>query len=193
MKADKEIDSFREHNNEPYVWYLPDRFTPPPTNWYGRKHELDIADLFVSYFPHITHWDTEWGVLERDQLNIPRYRVNYDARMVLSGKVYLWEVDRGTEDMDVQLEPKIDKYIELAKSLPYGSFQVILTLQKYRRMNVGNRAGRLVAMLQEKERGNQFLVALHSDVKADPIGAVFVSPRSPERKARLSDFPYGNV
>lgn len=179
MLKDKELEKFREHNNEPYVWHLPTN-PPPPHNWYSRKHEIDVGDLFVTYYPYITHWDTKWGQLEKEKLNIPRYRVHYDARMVLDGRVYLWEVDRGTEDIDVQLEDKIDKYIDFAHSLPYGAFQVLITLQKYRRMNLTNRAGRVAALLAEKKRGYQFLFALHEQVIANPLGPVFGSPLAPE-------------
>ncbi len=185
MLKDKEVEQFRNHNNEPYIWFLPEN-PPPPHNWYSRQHEIDIGDLFVAFYPHITHWDTKWTDHEKEKLNIPRYRVHYDARMVLNGKVYLWEVDRGTEEIDVQLEPKVDKYIDLAHSLPYGAFQVLFTLQKYRKMNLENRAGKLAEMLAEKKRGNQFLFGVHSEVLTNPLGEVFASPLDPLKRINLA-------
>ncbi len=179
-----EIQQFRNHNNEPFVWYLPDN-SPPPNNWFSRQHEIDIGDLFVAYYEHLTHWDTKWTDYEKQTFDIPRYRVHYDARMVLGGKVYLWEVDRGTEEIDVQLDPKVDKYIALSHTLPYGAFQVLFTLQKYRRMNFKERVGQFVEMLQEKKRGNQFLFAQHSEVLADPLGQVFGSPLDPTKRINL--------
>lgn len=186
MLADKQIKQFREHNNEPFVWHLPQN-PPPPHNWYSRQHEIDVGDLFVAYYPHVTHWDTQWGKQEKETLDIPRYRVHYDARMVLNGKVYLWEVDRGSEQVDEQLEPKVDKYINLSNSLGHGAFQVLFTLQKYRRMNLGNRTGLVAALLQEKKRANQFLFAVHAEVLASPLGAVFGSPLAPLERRQLPD------
>src|SRR5690349_19911899 len=177
MAKDGEIHRDREHNNQPYLWMLPG--VTFPQNFYTQRHEIDVADLFTAYYPHVSHWDTEWGKLERDELRIPHYRVNYDARMVLDRRVYLWEVDRGTEDLEKQLRAKVDKYIAFADSLKSESFQVIFTLQKYRRMSLGNRADALLDLLASKKRRNMFLVAKHSDVLADPLGAVFVSPMEP--------------
>src|SRR5688572_1040228 len=72
MELDGEIHSDRDHNNQPRVWMMPG--VSYPQNFYGRSHELDVADLFVRYYPHVTHWDTEWGELEREKLSIPKYR-----------------------------------------------------------------------------------------------------------------------
>src|SRR3990172_6585808 len=91
MEADGEIHRDRDHNNQPFVWMLPG--VTFPQNFYTRQHELDVASLFVAYSKHVSHWDTEWGETEREVLRIPDYRVNYDARMVLDRRVYLWEVD----------------------------------------------------------------------------------------------------
>lgn len=186
MEKDKELHRDREHNNQPYIWMLPG--TTFPQNFYLRQHEMDVADLFVACYPHVTHWDSEWGSTEREALRIPHYRVNYDARMVLNGKVYLWEVDRGTEDMR-KLEDKVKKYIAFSDSLgaEAAPFQVIFTLQKYRRMSVKNRAHELLELVASKKRRNQFLVALHSEVLTDPLAPVYVSPLDPLNRRTLSD------
>jgi hypothetical protein len=184
MADDKEIHSDRDHNNQPLIWMLPG--TTFPQNFYTQRHEIDIADLFVAYYPHVSHWDTEWGALEREQLRIPHYRVNYDARMVLNGKVYLLEVDRGSEDLE-QLAAKVKKYIAFADSLPDESFQVVFTLQKYRRMHFGHRADAVLDLFARQKRRNMFVAARHSDVLADPLGAVFVSPLDPSKKSLLSE------
>jgi hypothetical protein len=86
-----------------------------------------------------------------------------------------------------QLGAKIDKYCAFADSLGGEALQVIFTLQKYRRLSLGNRADRLLQMLARKKRRNMFLVAKHEDVLADPRGAVFVSPLDPMAKRLLSD------
>lgn len=184
MAKDKEIHRDREHNNQPYLWMLPG--ITFPQNFYTQRHEIDIADLFVTYYPHVTHWDTEWGELERTKLNIPHYRVNYDARMVLHGRVYLWEVDRGSEDLE-QLASKVKKYLAFADSLPGELFQVVFTLQKYRRMHFGHRADAVIDLLARQKRRNMFVVAKHVDVLADPLGGVFVSPLEPMSKRHLSE------
>jgi hypothetical protein len=184
MHRDGEIHRDRDHNNQPFVWMLPG--TVYPQNFFTRSHELAVADLFVAYHPHVAHWDTEWGELETKALNIPRYRVHYDARMVLNDRVYLWEVDRGSMDFD-QLSAKINKYCDFADSLGGEAFQVIFTLQKYRRLSLGNRADRLLEMLTRKKRRHMFLVAKQADVLTTPMGPVFVSPVDPMAKRLLSD------
>jgi hypothetical protein len=184
MAKDKEIHRDRDHNNQPYLWMLPGiKF---PQNFYTQRHEIDVADLFVSYYHHVTHWDTEWGEMERETLKIPHYRVNYDARMVLNGRVYLWEVDRGSEDLEA-LTNKVKKYVAFADSLAGEAFQVVFTLQKYRRMHFGNRADAVIDLLASQKRRNMFMVAKHSDVLTDPLGAVFVSPVEPTAKRLLSE------
>lgn len=150
-----------------------------PENFYNRKHELAIADLFVAYYPHITHWDTKWGVYEIERLNIPMFKVFYDARMVLNGNVILWEVDNGTEDLAKQVSPKVDKYIALSNAYPSLRFTVIFTMSKYRRMNLSKRSHDLLEALASVKRGNQFLVAKHGELVADPFGKTLVSPLDP--------------
>ena len=186
MHKDKEIHRDREHNNQPYLWMLPG--TVFPQNFYTRQHEIDVSDTFVALYPHVTHWDSEWGSTEREALNIPKYRVNYDARMVLNGKLYLWEIDRGSEDFEA-LEAKVKKYVAFSDSLgaETSPFQVIFTLQKYRRMSLGNRADALLDLLASKKRRNQFLVAKHSDVLTNPLGAIYVSPLDITQKRTLAD------
>lgn len=210
MEEDGILSAFQLHNNEPKIWYInnspknvehlkklewvPQDFVPfpdPPHNWYIRQHELLVGDLFIAWKDHITHWDTKWFPKEVKDLGIGQFRINYDARMVYNGKVYLHEADSGSEDVDVQLEPKVEKYTALAEALPYGSFQVLFTLSKYRRMSLPNRIGYLTALLQEHKRGNQFLVASHDAVIADPTGPVWISPLQPEVKRTLADLTYG--
>lgn len=186
MQSDKEIYSDREHNNQPLVWMLPG--TNYPNNFFIRQHELDCADLFVAFYPHLSVWESEWGAFEKQAKVHIKYRLNFDRRMTMpDGKVFVLEVDRGTEDLDKQLEPKIDKYIAFSNANPSYKFQVVITLQKYRRMDLGNRAGRVLAMLQEKRRGNQFIVASHTKLVKDPFGKVCASPLAPEVPIGLGD------
>jgi hypothetical protein len=184
MAKDGEVHRDRDHNNQPFIWMLPGVVFPQ--NFYTQRHELDVADLFVALYRHVSHWDTEWGTLERETLRIPQYKVNYDARMVLNGRVYLWEVDRGTEDFE-QLFEKVNKYIRFAESLQTESFQVVFTMQKYRRQHFGRRVDEFLKFLASKKHRNMFLVAKHGEVLTDPLGAAYVSPLDPLVKRHLSE------
>src|SRR5690349_17679011 len=50
MEKDGEIHRDRDHNNQPFIWMLPG--VEFPHNFYTQRHELDVADLFVAYYPH---------------------------------------------------------------------------------------------------------------------------------------------
>jgi hypothetical protein len=155
-----------------------------PDGWIIRRGQRSTGKLDVETGEEITEsYDI---VNEIKALNLKHYKVKYDARMVLNGRVYLLEVDRGSEDLE-QLTHKIRKYVAFADSLPSESFQVVFTLQKYRRMHFGNRADAVIDLLARQKRRNMFVVARHSDVLADPLGPVFVSPLDPTKKQHLSE------
>lgn len=184
MEKDGEVHSDREHNNQPKVWMLPG--TKYPNNYFIRQHELDCADVFVSFFPYLDTWQSPYGAYRKEGYeNFIKSRIEPDRLMLLDGREVCWEIDRGTEDVDEQLEPKIDKYIDYSRRHPDHRFTVVITLQKYRRMNLTNRAGRVLAMLQEKKRNNQFLVANHLTVVQNPRGESYVSPLNPEKLITL--------
>ena len=184
MEGDKELHADREHNNQPKVWMLP--HTKYPNNYFIRQHELDCAEVFVSFFPYLSYWQSPYGDYRKaGYKDFIKHRIEPDRLMGINGMEIAWEVDRGTEDVDEQLEPKIDKYIAYSNANPTHRFTVVITLQKYRRMSLPNRAGRVLAMLQEKKRRNQFLVANHQTVIASPLGSSYVSPLDPEKLVKL--------
>lgn len=184
MAADGLLRYHQEHNNQPRAWMLSPSYAkanglPPvecPENFYNRKHELACADLFVQYFPHVTHWDNRWMGTEQQ---FKSFGLFYDARMVIDGRLVFWEVDRGTEDLDRQVIPKVEKYVALSDAFHRDRFTVCFTFEKYRRQDLNKRINDMLYALTGFRRGDQFLVAKHSEVCADPLGEVFVSPKDP--------------
>lgn len=190
MEADGLIDYHQDHNNQPRVWMLsPTQARAAgrpavtcPDNFYNRKHEIAVADLFVRYFPHVTHWDNRWLGTEEQFKSFGLY---YDARMVIDGKLVFWEVDRGTEDLAKQVIPKVEKYVALSEAYPRDRFAVCFTFERYRRQDLNRRINDVLFALSGFRRGDQFLVAKHAEACADPLGAVFVSPKDPTSKQPL--------
>lgn len=118
----------------------------------------------------------------------------YDARMKKWNTIFYWEVDRGTEEMEI-LYDKVDKYIAFSNKYFTDKFHVIFTLQYFRfgeeqsdtqrLKKLKERSNLLLDYLATKHRGNQFLVAWHDQVIATPYGAVFVSPLAPATPVAL--------
>ena len=185
MQDDKLVHSDRDHNNQPLVWMLPN--VKYPNNFYLRQHELDCADTFIAFFPYLTYWASPYGEYRRNEYkSFIQKHLEPDRLMYMNGKSYCIEIDRGTED-ETQLEDKIDKYIAYSKAHRGFKFNVLITLQKYRRMNLANRLGIIHAMLQEKGRDNQFLVGIHDQIIPDPLGKTWTSPVDPTTYISLLD------
>jgi hypothetical protein len=160
----------------PDLWSLPGR--RQPFNWYSRQHEIDCAELFVSFIKTkcIDHWDVGW---QNDEQVFKKFKVNYDRRVEIAGisNVIFIEVDRGTEDME-KLRRKIEKYIRLSDSTNQG-MNVVFTLQDYRWANMQSRADHLIRVLQGFKRGNQFVATPYAALLADPLSDCLVSPVDP--------------
>lgn len=186
MEEDKEVHSDREHNNQPLVWMLPN--VKYPNNYFIRQHELDCADTFVAFFPYLDRWTSPYGEYRKEEYKgFIKYRIEPDRLMTMNGIDYCLEIDRGTEDIDDQLEPKIDKYIAYSNANKNHRFTVLITLQKYRRMNLEARHDNVVSMLATKKRGHQFLVTYQSDLTAQPLSSIWCSPLDPLTPLSLRD------
>lgn len=184
-------EPYREHPQQAYLWSV--KGTKAPANYYNRQHDEAVGDLFVAFY-NATHgelyWDVRWPDDDKQDYEINRYGVNYDARMHYRDKVYFWEIERSTKDItgERSLETKIEKYIRFSNAFHQDKFTVLITIQGYRHIKALDRLKETLAMLMEKRRGHQFLVGLHERVMADPLGPVFVSPSDPAKAISLATF-----
>jgi hypothetical protein len=130
------------------------------------KHEVGAADLFVAYYPHLRgngSWSYEPAVL-KDRA---------DRGMRLFGKTFYFEVDRGTEP-PAEIAAKLDNYIRYAQATG-ERFHVIFSLMDGKE-KAHNRGNKLIPLLKECRRGNQFLLAHQQRLIDDPLGTYLYSP-----------------
>jgi len=170
----------------------------------NRAHEIDCADLYVAYWRYapdrMRSWDAHWQDDEIQEYKVyTQGSVLYDARMHFDGRWFFWEVDRGTEGMNT-LEEKVDNYIRLFDGLKLSKdvrLHVLFTLQferygmgyspEEKKKAIAKRAKALLQMFHDRRRSQQFLVARHSEVLADPLGPVFVSHQDATTPLSLTD------
>lgn len=175
----------RKSEYEAALWSLPGIKKPIGAQF--REHYIDTTNLLVKYWEP-QHWDEKWMEEDFQTYTIDQTVPMYDARMKKWNTVFYWEVDRGTEEME-ELFEKVNKYIKLSNKHPNDKFHVIFTMQYFRfgidqspeqrLKKLRDRSYELVEYLGAKKRGNQFLVAWHDQVIADPYGPVFISPLNP--------------
>ncbi len=178
MAKDKEvkvvypIDKLgRRMTNQNQLYMLKRRRAPALGNWF---HEMDCADLFVSYFKsgRMTSWNSKWNPDQWDAF-AKETGVKYDRKLELEGcqQVVFFEVDKGNETPDGQIREKIEKYLKIDEQTN-DPFVVVFTLQD----NPGRKSREYVRRtLLEKvfpkfRRGRQFLICNHEDAVFDPLG-----------------------
>jgi hypothetical protein len=176
-----EVDRFREHGAEAYIYMLKTPNMKFPGNWYNRRHELSCADVFTSLYPtgHLEHWDYKWSPQEHEHYAIDKHRVYYDRKFVAFNNVFLLEVDRGTEDSN-QIDEKIEKYLTFAKAFQNEYFFVIITVQGSRYYNLKKRFTWMLEVLKDRHVGYQFLVADHDVFLKNPLGQVLGCANAPD-------------
>lgn len=192
MVRDKNILVFRTREQSfPNLYALPGTRKPVnDRNLYG--HEMDAADCLVALKraagPGLVRWQRQWDPDERKFFG-DRFGVWPDRVFELeqSEQVFYLEVDRGTEDLDKQIWPKVQDYIKLSTQYPKERFTVIFTAQGYRyHADDLARASELLGLMAKAKRGNQFLVTSHEEFLADPLGPVMSSPLDPTNKLTLT-------
>jgi hypothetical protein len=127
------------------------------------KHEVGAADLFVAYQPHASQWAYEPAILDN----------RADRGMRAFNKTVYFEVDRGTEAPG-EIEAKLDRYIKYAQASG-ERFHVVFALMDGKEQAT-SRGEKLIPLLKARKRGNQFLLAHHSRLTADPLGRLLYSP-----------------
>jgi Replication-relaxation len=127
------------------------------------RHEVGAADLFVAFYPYAQQWAYEPGVL-RDRA---------DRGVRIFDKIFYLEVDRATESPR-EIEAKLENYIQYS-SQSGEQFYVIFALMDGKE-SARARGQKLIPLLQECTRGNQFLLAHHKRLVEDPLGKYLYSP-----------------
>lgn len=115
-------------------------------------HERACADLYVAFAPHLTpddYWDSKWLDSERRRLRFPPAFngmpkvLQYDRRLVLNGRVFLIEVDRGTMDIKSEakrrgysrdrwrksINGKVDAYQQFSRLNPDAKYKVLFVVK----------------------------------------------------------------
>lgn len=179
----KPLIRWRDSGSEAFVWAV--KGYRPPENFYNRRHELAGADLYVAYYQtnKLEHWDAN-PEAHKKLLKLP-HKLKYDRRMKLEGKTFYWEIDRGTEELDV-IRGKVKAYQNFAASVDFW-FYVIFTIKATRRGTIEERCDDIIGVIQDcGTKGFQFLVARHDDIVNDPLGKVFVPANKPDGFVALS-------
>lgn len=134
-------------------------------------HELLCADLFAEYIHRFSYWDDGWSDFERETFTIPKAQGVYDRRMVLNGKIFLIEVDRGTEEHFEEadrfkyaasgrrwlksLNAKVDAYQRFSRENPGASYKVLFIVKhrddRSRPGSTDRRCEAICDMLEERK------------------------------------------
>jgi hypothetical protein len=131
------------------------------------KHEVGAADLFVAFYPALREQGGKWGY----EPAILRERA--DRAMMLFNKTFYLEVDRGTEPLS-EIATKLDNYIRYSHETG-ERFHVVFALMDGKE-TAQARGNKLIPLLRERRRGNQFLLCNHNRLVADPLGRLLYSP-----------------
>ena len=94
--------------------------------------------------------------------------------MQIRDKTIYFEVDRCTEGIRV-IEAKIDNYIRYSRESG-ERFNVVFAIVGSE-TEILNRGNLIIPLLQERRRGEQFLIANAGNIISNPLGEVFYSPK----------------
>lgn len=169
MAKDKLIKRTKVHQNAPHFFQLP---KVKAYNLHNYRHEWMAGELYVSYKTsgELRFWGYDYDK-EMEGLGLKPDRTSN-----IGGQIIFWEVDRGTEPLEV-IKDKVAKYIRLSGGKP--RFNVVF---------VGSR-GRMNSVLKEilypVRSKVWFFVAEFDAVVQTPLGSVFVSPVNPAQFTSL--------
>lgn len=191
----------RYPNSNPYqkkIWTLVENdFVTGDQRTGMLRHELDIADFFVAFYlasgEDLSHWD--WHRHKDEDYDHERYPL-WDARFVYKNITVAIEHDNGTEGPET-LYRKVDRYITHAVDFPDDTFDHVIFSMKYikdgfnltdeqRRRRATFRANRLLKYVENKRRGNHFIIAWAERLKETPLGDVLISPEDDTTPISLS-------
>lgn len=129
------------------------------------RHEQAGADLFVAYNLYAKRWIHEPFILSK----------RADRGVQFEGGLTIYfEVDRVTENFQ-DLRDKVENYIVYGNEAKERFHVVFDFVGEHQR--VVKRAKKMGEFLQQKKRNDQFLLAQHPTLIANPMGRVLFSPR----------------
>lgn len=132
------------------------------------KHEVGAADLFGAFYPILRETSGAWSY------EPPILKDRADRAMRLFGTTFYIEVDRGTESPR-EIEAKLDNYIRYSRETGERFFVIFALMDG--KETAQSRGNKLIPLLQQKARGNQFLLAHHKRLVDDPLGKYLYSPK----------------
>jgi hypothetical protein len=171
------MESRKEVKRQEFDFGVADWFMLPKTKGLQRwayLHQKAAADVFVAYYPHMSAWIYEPAIL-RDRA---------DRGMKIFDKTVYFEVDRCTEGMKV-IEEKIDNYIQFSRETG-ERFHVVFCIVGDER-EVLNRGNNIIPILQDRMRGEQFLIANAGNIISNPLGEIFYSPKDEIKSLEMFD------
>ncbi|HEX8266952.1 MAG TPA: hypothetical protein VF596_16235 [Pyrinomonadaceae bacterium] len=127
-------------------------------------HEVAAADLFVAYFNHASKWFVEYPI--KDDWT--------DRGMDIFEKRIYFEVDMCTENIQV-LYDKIENAIAYSEETKKRCYFIYTFLGEQKKIE--ERGKKLLLYLATKRRGDQFTIANHPRLIADPFGEVLINPK----------------
>jgi hypothetical protein len=164
-------------------------------------HELGLTDVYSWFWPfypeEFQYWDWRWTEDEIREYHIhKRDTFVFDGRMKFRKVWFFFEYDRGSRSL-AKLSAQIRSYYEFSLKYPRIRFHVIYLLDKAKhgidysesekRAAMRTRRLFLLNEFAELERGHQFLVTDFHRLKADPKGAVLLSPVDAEKPISIVD------
>lgn len=160
LVEDKQISVDYYSPTKPKVYRLPDVFSLKELQF---KHEFLCSQLYVAL--ELTG-NLDWWKVPNDY---DEFGLKPDRQMIYGGKIFFWEVDRGTEDYYTEkgIKGKLDRYVALSKSRPDRRFHVCFTtstqLDKFGKVKrtAERRAATILEIIESYERANQLMVTTH--------------------------------
>lgn len=153
------MEERKEVKRQEFDFGVADWFMLPKTKGlqkWAYNHQKAAADLFVAYHPHMSAWSYEPPIL-KDRA---------DRGMQIQGKTIYFEVDRCTEGLKV-IEEKIDNYIRYSQG--GERFHMVFAIVGSEK-EILNRGNLIIPLLQERKRGDQFLIANAGNLISNPLG-----------------------
>lgn len=167
MNMLKRMSERREIKRQEFEVGIADWFmlnsTAKKTRW-RYAHEVAAADLFGAFYSYMQSWVYEPFILSN----------RADRGMTIFDKTIYFEMDLCTEGIS-KLEQKVQNYLKYSRATN-ERFHVIFSFLGEGK-EVERRGGLFIPYLQKLRRGNQFLLANHKAILAQPLGQIFYSPK----------------
>jgi len=154
------------------------------------EHQLCIGDIYVTVVKLAGKLGVEYSWKSEKSLKAQKgIYFRPDGELWILGKHIYFEVERGSQDVEKKVRPKVQNYLTQK-----GWFYVIFTVQDYQpnpelpiRKTAFQSGNDILGLLERFQHGSQFLVTPHFKFVADPEAEVLVSPT--QEKFSLQTLP----